>query len=287
MKLSERAMLSSLHIGSWTGKAIDREITEEVGESHNADPKDSGTYNKQLISRKALRDVLSKVSVVRQTHRMLSLPWDDDARILAAGNFTHYTAQMRIGRLSVEGAAKKLAENFPEWVKEAATRLGSMYNAGDYPTADEVRKRFIVDVELKPVPEAGDFRTKLSEATVKAVTKDIERRSNERVKRAMNDVFERVIDVTSKMGEKLRNYEGKTGQEGTFRDSLVTNVIELANLMPALNIVGDQRLDDLSKQLLAECGANSPELLRSDSKLRKQTAMAAEKLAKKAKMFLA
>lgn len=287
MKLSERAMLTAVRVSSWSGKAIDREVTDEVGEQHHADLKDHGVYNKQLISKKALRPVHSKIALVRQTHRTLTLPWDDDARILAASGYLHYTKCMRDGRLSVEAEAKALATRMPEWVDEAKQRLGSMFDKTEYPSSEEVLKKFGVDVEIKPVPEAGDFRTKLSEATVKAVTKDIERRSDERVKRAINDVFERIVEATGRMADKLNNYEGGQGQEGTFRDSLVFNVVELGNLIPALNITGDKRLNDMSKELLKSCGNTSPELLRSDAKLRKQTALAAEKLAKKAKQFLA
>ena len=286
MKLTERALLVSLHLGSYTGKRIDRDVTEEAAESHNADPKDSGSYSKQLLSKKALRPVLSKVALVRQTHRTLTLPWDEDARILAANGYLHYTKVMRDGRLAVEEAAKTLAKQLPEWIDEAKVRLGSMYDATEYPSSDEILKRFTVDVEIKPIPEASDFRTKLSDATVKAVTKDIERRINDRLKAAMSDIFERVVDVTSKMADKLAAYEGGEGQKGAFRDSLVYNVTALAELIPNLNISGDERLDKLAQELLKSCGTHAPELLRSDANLRKQTSLAAEKLAKKAKVFL-
>lgn len=287
MKLSERAMLVGVTISSWSGKAIDREVTEEIGESHNADPKDSGAYNKQLVSKKALRNVHSKVALVRQTHRTLTLPWNDSQRILAASGYLHYTKSMRDGRLAVEEAAKALAKQMPEWVDEAKVRLGTMFDKTEYPSPEEVAARFAVDVEIGPIPEAGDFRTKLSQDTIKAVTKDIEKRSGERLKKAMNDIFERIIDVTGKMATRLSEYDSKgEGQNGAFRDSLVYNVTELAELIPHLNINGDPKLDDLAKELLKQCGTNSPELLRSDAKLRKQTALAAEKMAKKAKAFL-
>jgi hypothetical protein len=286
MRLSERAMLVSLSISSWSGKAIDREITDEVSESHNADPKDSGTYAKQLISKKALRAVHSKVALVRQTHRTLSLPWDDSARILPATGYLHYTKCMRDGRLAVEEAAKALAKQLPEWIEEAKTRLGSMFDASEYPSSEEVLQRFGVDVEIKPIPEAGDFRTKLSDATVKAVTKDIEKRSAERLKAATKDVFERVATVTSKMAEKLKNYEQAEGQAGAFRDSLVYNVVELADLLPNLNITDDPRIAEFATRLKADLAAHSPEILRSDSKARAVTLKKAEQLAKKAKSFL-
>jgi hypothetical protein len=289
MKLQERALLTSLHLGSWGGQAVDRQVTEEVGESHGADPKDSGKYNKQLISRKALREVLGKVNVCRQTHKILSLPWDDSARILSAQGYNHYTQQMRLHRLAVEAAAKKLSETFPEHVKEAKVRLGTMFNSGDYPDAAEMIKRYYVDVEIKPIPEAADFRTKLADGTIKALAKDIERRTNDRIKAAVEDVFKRVADVTGKMAERLSNYEpkGEEGASNTFRDSLVYNCVELADLLPSLNITDDPRLADLAKRLKTDLGAHSPEVLRTDAKLRKTTALAAEKLAKRVGQYLA
>ena len=49
MKLQERALLTALHLGAWSGQAIDRQVTEEAAEAHKADVKDSGRYSKQLI----------------------------------------------------------------------------------------------------------------------------------------------------------------------------------------------------------------------------------------------
>lgn len=290
MKLQERALLTSLHLGSWGGQAVDRQVTEETAEAHNADAKDSGRYNKQLISRKALREVLGKVAVTRQTHKILTLPWDDSSRILSAQGYNHYTQQMRMRRLAVEAAAKKLGETFPEHIKEAKIRLGSMFNRDDYPDAAEVAKKYYVDVEVKPIPEAGDFRTKLADNTIKALSKDIERRTQERIQNAVKDVFERVADVTAKMADRLSNYEPKQGEDtakNTFRDSLVYNVTELADLLPSLNITGDERLDELAKRLKADLGEHSPDVLRSDAKLRKTTALKAQQLAKKVGQYLA
>jgi len=172
-------------------------------------------------------------------------------------------------------------------VKEAKVRLGSMFNATDYPDAAEVAKKYYVDVEISPIPEAGDFRTKLADNTLKAITKDIERRTQERIENAVKDVFERVVAVTGKMAERLNAYEDAEGQEGTFRDSLVYNVAQLADLLPSLNIADDKRLDDLAKQLKADLVQHSPEILRSDAKVRKQVATKAEKLAKKVGAYLA
>lgn len=288
-KLSERAMLANLKVGSWSGMLIDREVSEEVNESHSADVKSAGHYNKRIVHNKFLAHVNSKLSVARKTHQLLTLPWEDGGvRILSSSGYAQYAEQMRLHRLGINAAAKEFATGMQSYIDEARTRLGSMFNVADYPEEHDVKKRFYIDVEIKPVPESGDFRAKLGDETVKAIIKDIERRGDERMKKAVQDVYRRVSDVTSKMVERLREFDApKDGKvKKAFRDSLVYNIHEVANLLPVLNITNDPALVDLQQQLLTECGEHSPEVLRSDAKLRKQTADAAERIYRKAKQFI-
>ena len=288
--LSERAVLAGLHIGNWSGTLHDRDISDETAERHKADARDSGRYTKQLVSKKALHHVGSHISAARRAHRLLTLPWDDlGTRILSNRGYIQYTEQMQLRRHAVEAAAHEFCANYEQYVNEAKTRLGSMFDATDYPSAESIQKRFYVDVEIRPVPEAADFRAQLSDDSVRAIVKDIETRTEARLQAAVNDVFERIADVTGKMVERLRAYkpsEGGGRPENTFKDSLVYNVQELADLIPALNITQDPRLDALQQRLLNELAGQSPDLLRDDDRLRAKTADAAEKILKKVQGFI-
>lgn len=294
MKLSERAILVTLHTGSWTGSLIDRQVTEEVSEANNADKSGAGRYNKQIVASRFLSTVNSKVSQIRRTHFALSLPWEDSgARILATRGYENYAKQMRNGRLMVEAAAKEFVKGMDVYIAEAKTRLGDMFDADDYPNPDELLKRFYVNFEVGNVPEAGDFRAALTKDQVKAVMKDIESRTNERVEKAIHNAFERIADVTGKMAEKLRDFEPATGKKkgergkAAFRATLVYNVKELAELLPDLNITGDKRLDQLQKDLLKLCDSETPpEVLRIDAKARKKVADEADRVFKKVSAYL-
>ncbi len=290
MKLSERTMLTTLRLGVWSGKLHDQDVTEEISESHKADLKDAGSYSKQIVSRKFLGPVLSVGRVVSQTHKLLTLPWDDDGtRILTAVGHGHYTDQMRLRRHAFEAAAATFCKGLPEYITEAKVRLGTMFDPDDYPTKDELKAKFSMDVEIKSVPEAGDFRTKLSDASIKAITKDIEDRSNARVEKAMNEIFQRVYGVAEKMAERLREYkpaeEGKPS-ENRFKDSLVYNIKEQADLLSSLNITNDPRITQLQKQLLDELVEHSPEILRTNDRIRNKTADKAEAILKKVKQYM-
>lgn len=289
-KLSERAMLVALHISSWSGMKHDREVTEEVNESHKAD-KQAGRFNKRIVASSFLQGISAAHSNARKVHQVYTLPWEDDGtRILATAGYINYTSMMKECRLKTEAEVKLLNGQRPAIMKDAKTRLGTMFNEDDYPTDEEIMEKFGFDVEVKPMPDSTDFRAKLSDDTTKAIIKDIERRTNQRLENAMNDVFNRVVDAVGKLSEKLRAYAPpKDGNkaEGVIRDSLVYNIHELAtNVLPILNVTNDDRIVQLQKQLLEDLVDNSPEILRADSKVRALTISKADKLLKRVQGYM-
>jgi len=288
--LNERAMLSSLHISTWSGMMIDRAVTDEVNESHKA-AKDAGRYNKRLVATKFLSGISQAHSNARAAHRLLTLPWEDDGtRILATVGYEAYVRKMRECRLKAEAEVKTFLESPDAYVQEAKQRLAQMFDINDYPDTSTLATKFGFDVEIKPMPDAADFRAKLSDASVAAITKDIERRTNQRLETAMNDVFNRVVELVGRMSKRLRDYvPPKDGNraEGIIRDSVVYDISELATeVLPVLNVTDDPRITALQKQLLDELVEHSPEILRADAKVRAATLSKADRLLKKVQGYL-
>ena len=289
-ELSERAMLVTLHISSWGGMMVDKEVSDEVNESHKAS-KEAGRYNKRLVATKFFSEVSLAHNQARAAHRVLTLPWEDDGtRILATAGFIPYQETMRNSKRKTAAAVKGLREMRSLYITEAQDRLGSMFNLDDYPDVDTVEAKFGFDVEVKPMPEAGDFRAKLSDDQVKSVIKDIERRTDQRLEIAMNDVFKRIATVVEHMSKRLKEYappkEGNKA-EGLIRDSVVYNIHELAaNVLPVLNVTNDPRIEVLRQQLLTELVEHSPEILRADSKVRALTMSKADKILKKVQSYM-
>src|SRR5262249_52015514 len=152
-------------------------------------------------------------------------------------------------------------------------RLGNMFDPENYASSEGIKEAFYFDVEIKGISEAADFRAKLTDDSVKAIVKDIERRQDERLQSAMNEVYNRVLEVTGHMVERLKNYQPPTGKKKgekgvNFQDSTVYNIKELADLLPALNLTNDQRLIDLQQRLLDDLVEHSPEILKANPKIR-------------------
>ena len=286
----ERAILATLHVGAWSGHCFDRSVTDEISQLKKAEDH-AGRYNKRLVASHFMQPVMSVEGTARRIHKQLTLPWEDNGtRILATPGYMAYTGEMRLLRIKYEAAVTQWAKGMPQYIEEAKVRLGKMFNAEDYPDVKDVTAKFWFDVEVKQVPESKDFRAKLSNDAVKEITHDIEKRTNDRLEMAMNEVFSRIAGLTAHMVDKLKNFQPAVGDkkiESNFRDSMVWNIKELAELLPALNLTNDKRIEDLRLSMLNDLTVHSPVILKADPKVRSETARKAEAILKKVNSYMA
>ena len=236
--LSARAMLAGLTIAQWSGRKLDRQVTDETNRAHGA-AADAGRFNKSLVSRDALAEIVSIANGARKEHYARTLPWHDDGnRILSASGYQAYTAAMRALRIKFDDAVYMFLRDYPSFVVNARARLNGMFHESDYPDASEIATRFRFRTDLWPMPDAADFRVDVGDDAAAAIRADITARTEAAVDAAMRDVFTRVSDAVGRMAEKLSatRETHKGDAAAIFRDSLVENVRELVNLLPSLNI---------------------------------------------------
>ncbi|MBX5268568.1 hypothetical protein HJB99_07735 [Rhizobium sp. NLR17b] len=253
--LETRAMIVNLTISQWSGRRLDRQVTDEVNSSHGASD-DAGRYNKLLIPKDALAPIEKIVNATRTDFRKRTLPWiDDGGRIMAADAYLAHSRWIDGQRIKFDAAVEEFVAAYPGLLAEASKRLNTMFKADDYPSPKELRTKFAMAVTVMPVPTADDFRVNMSQAQADRIRADIEENVRQATANAMRDVYRRIADVTGRMVERLTAYKPaeKKGErsEGTFKDSLVENVKDLVEIMPALNIVGDSSLTAIAEEMRA------------------------------------
>lgn len=285
--LATRAMLVDLDIHAWDGNKRDLYLTEEVRKNHKTD----GSYIKRLIPKTEMTEVQSALGEVRKAHKTLTLPWSDNGyRIISAEAYFDYDSKMRkfINRFdtSVDGFLNK----YDALVKaQAAKETNGSFNPKDYPDVAQLRKKFRVVITYSPIPEGKDLRVTLSGDALAAVKASIDSDQQSRIETAVHDIAERIQETLGHMVERLQSYKPGTDDEkaeNTFRDTVVENVRDLAELLPKLNIIGDPRIDQMAADMLTLAKTAKPYKLRSDAKLRETTAAAAEKILSKVSDFI-
>jgi len=284
MDISTRAMLVNLSIGIYSSSKTDKAVTEDVIRDHNAAP-DAGRFSKKLLDKKAMAEIKGVVTRARSYHYENTLPWSNEGpRILPTARFAEYDKEMRTLKDDFDIAVRNFAAEYPDYVKEAETRMGSLFLAEDYPAVGDVEDKFTWSLDILPLPSSNDFRVELSKDVTDHIKKEMDARTDETLKKATLSVWQRAFDSINNMASKLEEYkvtqkaDGKPKVENPFRDSLVANIAGLAELLPQLNISNDPKLAKLADDLKSRLTAYSADDLRKDETLRIGTAKDARKI---------
>jgi hypothetical protein len=273
--LTETAMLVRLSVSQWTARRYDKKVSEKAAKDFKAE-KDSGRYNKLLVAEAAIKTIQVIVNEARAYHYTNTLPWgDDDSRLLTAANYMKYTRKMSGFQSRFEKEVLAFNAAYPTLIEESKQRLGKMFKESDYPQAKDILSRFGWSIDINPLPDARDFRVSLGEGQVESIREEIERRTFKAQGVAMTDCWERLYGVVKHMATKLNE------KDPIFRDTLITNIADLVELLPALNFADDSNLERMRKEVEATLCSYSPNTLREDDAVKAEAAKAAEEVMKK------
>lgn len=277
--LSSRAMLCSLSIAQWSARKHDPEASQEIAVRHGAQA-DVGRYNKILIPKPALADIQRIAGEARREHYFMTLPWDDNGyRVLPAAAYLEHAEKQRAFAEQFLAAVDVFAAKFEQLVAESRTRLGGLFRAEDYPSAGEIRDKFSFETKVLPLPDADDFRVSLGDEEKDRIKRQITASVEASLQVASRELWQRLYEAVSHMSARLTAYKvTEAGVEHPFRDSVVTNLVKLVDVMPKLNITGDPELEQLTAKIRSSLLVDPNELRKSET-VRSDTAKAAAAIA--------
>lgn len=285
-RINEHAMLVSLTVRRWHPHKTDREVGQEVATIHSADPT-MGKYRKRLLAKETFAKLSSIINEIRNFHYFRTLPWSEGSRILSSAAYLEYMAKMNELRQAFDAEWQAFLPLYPALKAEAQARMNSLYKEEDYPSIQDIATKFGVDIGVTPIPSGNDFRVDLGDAEVKRIRKEIEQQAQVTVEQAMKEVWGRLRDVVSHAAERLKAYKDDGAKvEHPFRDTLVTNITELLDVIPSLNITNDPKLAKFANTIRAEITAYSAVVLRDDAKVRESVAQKADDILAKMAAFL-
>lgn len=276
--IQNSAMLVDLNISVWTGRKMDKKVSDEIDAAKNTKAKGGNYHKKLLAGTKKLEDLQKLVSAIRIWHYNQTLPWSDGgSRLLPMKNFFDYKATLAAYETQFNEAVEEFLTDYPTLVSAAAFQLGDLFDSEEYPDVSKLAGKFRFKYVFLPVPEVGDFRIDVSEAGRDELKAQYEQFYNDRVEGAMKEVWDRLHECVKHMSEKLADAktprETKEGPNYTqvFRDSLVTNANELCDLLSRLNVTSDPKLEQARVLLEQAINGKCAEDLRKSDQVRLDT----------------
>lgn len=259
MTLQNNSIIVSLSVSQWAARKLDKKITDEVNEQHNASH-DAGRYNKLLVDKKFTEPIQRMAGKARQFHYDNTLCWgDNNERLLPAENYFDYVNTMNKLKSDFQQAVNDFLKNYDEVITDAKRRLNGMYNDKDYPSRLEIESKFGFKTTFMPVPDT-DIKIAMLKGEVDKIKMDIENELTNRLTEAVAGIWERIHEQLKSMKEKFAD------EKAIFRDSLFGNLQELIELLPKLNVTKDVNIARICNEMSKL--VTSPDLVRNNPSIR-------------------
>lgn len=275
--LADKALLVNIRISQWNAHKLDKDITREIEKTHQAHR--AGRFNKNLIDETELLDIQKTANATRKMLYTHSLPWGDNGdRLLPASNYFEFLKEFGSCRDRFYECVKHFIGKYPELKKEAKSRLNGMYKEQDYPSVDDMERKFSMEKTFMMISNLSDFRLNIDRTEVDSVRKDIEKELSHRISEATREIYLRIKEVVEHMSKRLGD------KDAVFRDSLVSNIEALIDTLPRLNFTNDEKINELIEDMKSL--VVNPDILRNNNKIRKAKAYEAETICEKITAFL-
>ena len=272
--LATSATLVELSIHVWSARKLDKSASSSVTAQNNA-AAGMASVNKKLLDCDELTALHKFAKRSRDTQYSMTLPWSDGGlRILPTTKLFDYTKAMTALQAQFDTMVEAFLNKYEWEINAMQVKLGDLFNPNEYPSLSSVRSKFAFRMNFIPLPEAGDFRVDVSNEAEAMLKDQYAKFYSAQLTRAMNDIWSRAHEVLTRMSERL-DY-GTNEQKKVFRDSLVSNVVDLIDIMDSMNVTGDPHMQLQQRKLKMALQGVTPEALREDAHLRLETKRAVD-----------
>ena len=262
--ISSSAMLVELNISVWTGRKFDKGVSQEIDTQKQTTTR-AGNYSKRLFADEPVFDAIQKFAGNSRTyHYHATMPWSDSGlRLLTTSMFFDYQREITAMEQEFNQLVDTFLSSYDKLVLQSQMKLGTLFNADDYPPVEMVRDKFKFSVKFAPVPEVGDWRVNVGHEAEAILKESYANYYQSNLESAYADVWERTHEALTRMSEKLSG-----DKKQIFRDTLVSNVMDMVDLLEKFNVTGDPKMRTAKHKLESVMLGITPDALREDDYLR-------------------
>jgi hypothetical protein len=216
----------------------------------------------------AYRAVAAVRSEASTYWRNVTLPFPEAGiRLLPQNSLGLFAQTMQTYRERLQEAARELAGQYDTMKSEAERRLGTLYNASDYPTTLDG----LFDLEVTyPAIEPPQYLVSLHPEVYQQEQARVRERFENAVELAEQAFATELQRLTAHLAERLTGLHD--GQPKVFRDSAVENLREFFERFRRLNIRSSPELDMLVEEAQQVITGIEPQQLRDSVRLRQMVA---------------
>jgi hypothetical protein len=272
--LASSAMIVEVNISNWTGRKKDKAASKDVTTRNNANDGVASVHKALLADNSDLRAIQQHVTAIRAAHAHMTMPWSNSGlRLLPTAQFFKYQQAMTDMQNEFWRLVKEFLSKYNDAVIDVQALLGNLFSRDDYPTLEALERKFGFSISYDDVP-TGDFRVALPAEAIAELTTNRNADHQNNLERAMNDVWTRLYKALTNMSDRL-DY-GSKEEKKVFRDTLVSNVIDMIELLRVCNVTNSTQMSAMADSLEEAMSGVTPDALREDDYFRAETKAAVD-----------
>ncbi|CAB4122477.1 hypothetical protein UFOVP28_4 [uncultured Caudovirales phage] len=242
---NQDAVIAQLQVRAWSGRKSDKKVGKWVAQEHGSD-ESMGSFSKRLVPKGALAKISTAARGVSTVHKEYSRHWDDQgARYVPAAILPKYREAIAEAEHIHKVAVDIFIDQYPRYAEEGKALLADLWDAGDYPTQEEIASMFAIEINFSPVPDGAYLPLSLEDRDKLAA--DIERSTTDRLTEGTQQLFFKLRNKLNAMKAMLEKYRERSEEnpDGNtpFYKGVVEELSDMANILPLLNITNDPFLD--------------------------------------------
>ena len=274
VSLATSSMLVSVDVNVWTATKQDRGISDEVTTMKKAEM-GTAKVTKYLFAKNPKHHRIVKLrQLILKWLKQSTYRWNNAQDLLPTVDLEKFKQDYDKYESEFNTAVEDFLDNYQTLVSDEAFKQGDMFDENDYPSVEELRKKFNMRLYVSEVP-SHDFRCQVAQDTADSLKAEYQQQADDIVHNVIDTQVNRIVDVMKSISHCCGHIESvdKEGKpifkkraiyDTTFeRAKALVNTIK--NFRPTDNeqsIKLQNAVDDLEKVI----GGVSTELLReSDS----------------------
>ena len=282
VSLATNSILVAVDVRVWTATKQDKSSSQEFTDSKKADPNAARVTQHLFADNPKHKKILNYRQTIYNFMQHYTYPWTAGTQILAVENLPLFMGKYQEHEQEFNKLVDEFISDYDSAVSDIAFKslnqtggMGSLFKRENYPTKEQARAKFGIDLYTSEVPE-GDFRVQVAND----LADDLHRNFEQQHQRLLGDIFfkqsEQLVSVMESISHCC-DVETVTEADGSQKikrrklyDSTIERALELCTLFQSFNVTDNPDLEEARARLQAVLQNVSPDIIRQSDALRVQ-----------------
>jgi len=275
VSLATSSMLVSVDVNVWTATKQDSGISEEVTTMKNAES-GTGKFTKNLFAKNPKHKnkhhrIVKLQQLINKWAKESTYRWNKTQNLLPTVDLEKFKAEYEKYESEFTTAVEDFLENYQTLVSDEAFKQGDMFDKNDYPSVEELRHKFNIQLYVAEVP-SHDFRCQVSQDTADDLRVEYQQQANDIVGKVLAKQKVRIVDFLSRLSSNI-DEDKKVDENGNtiykkkpIKEKLVNEIRDWVRTTKDFNPSNDINLSNVANDIEEVMSGVSTDLLRdSDS----------------------